>query len=278
MKNRLFYGDNLDILRAKVRDESIDLCYIDPPFNSKRTYNQIYTNQGQEDRAQAQAFVDTWVWDDHATDGYHQIISNHEGRFTEQTIDLISGLRNVLKEGSLLAYLVSITLRMVEIQRVLKPGGSFFLHCDPTSSHYLKLVLDGIFCPHGGDFMNEIVWCYSQGGRSSSWFPRKHDIIFWYAKGPEWTFNIDDIKVRYELLSSKSSTSFTKTDEDGRKFKEIYGPGKKKLYRYYEDDGKVPYDWWTDIHQMTGRTAASGNEYIGYPTQKPKSLLERCEG
>src|SRR5438445_3691854 len=117
MKNDLYYGDNLEVLRNKVKDDSVDLCYIDPPFNSKRSYNQIYTNLGQEDRAQAQAFVDTWIWDDHAKDGFHQIISNHEGRFTEQTIDLISGLRKVLKEGSLLAYLVSITLRVVEIQR-----------------------------------------------------------------------------------------------------------------------------------------------------------------
>src|ERR1700722_14603882 len=122
ISNRLYYGDNLDILRTKVRDESVDLCYIDPPFNSKRTYNQIYTNLGQEDRAQAQAFVDTWVWDDKAEEGYSQIISNHGGRFTAQTIDLITGLRNVLKEGSLLAYLVNITLRATEIQRVLNPN------------------------------------------------------------------------------------------------------------------------------------------------------------
>lgn len=168
-----------------------------------------------------------------------------------------------------------MSLRITEIHRVLKNDGTFFLHCDPTASHYLKLVLDSIFVPQGGDYLNELVWCYSQGGRSKSWFPRKHDIIFWYAKGKEWTFNDKDIRVKYELLSDKSQTSFTKTDKDGRKYKEIYGPGKHKLYKYYEDDGKVPYDWWTDIHQMTGRTAASGNEYLGYPTQKPEALLER---
>jgi site-specific DNA-methyltransferase (adenine-specific) len=272
---KLFYGDNLDILRRKVKDESVDLCYIDPPFNSKRNYNQIYNNIGGEDRAQAHAFTDTWVWDEHAITGYSEILANDKGRFQAQLIELIKGLHAVLGEGSLLAYLVSMSLRITEIHRVLKDTGTFFLHCDPTASHYLKLILDAIFVPQGGDYINELVWCYSQGGRSSDWFPRKHDVIFWYAKSGEWEFNGDDIHVKYELLSKKSSSSFTKTDKDGRKFKEIYGPGKKKLYKYYEDAGKVPYDWWTDIHQMTGRTAASGNEYLGYTTQKPEALLER---
>ncbi|MCI0423650.1 MAG: site-specific DNA-methyltransferase [Acidobacteria bacterium] len=158
MRNKLFYGDNLENLRKKVRDETVDLCYVDPPFNSKRTYNQIYTNVGHEDMAQAQAFVDTWVWDDRAKEGYTQITTNHEGRFRRQTIELMIGLRKVLGEGSLLAYLVSITLRAVEAQRVLKPTGSFYLHCDPTASHYLKIALDGIFCSSGGDFCGEIIW------------------------------------------------------------------------------------------------------------------------
>ncbi len=189
MQNRLYYGDNLDILRKKVRDESIDLCYIDPPFNSKRTYNQIYTNVGKEDLAQAQAFTDTWVWDDRAKEGYSQIISNHEGRFTGQTIELITGLRNVLKEGSLLAYLVSMTLRVVEIQRVLKPTGSFYLHCDPTSSHYLKLVLDSIFCPRGGDFINEVIWKRNSAHSGASGWGPVHDVIFLYRKSDTFTWN-----------------------------------------------------------------------------------------
>ncbi|EQD53758.1 adenine-specific DNA methylase [mine drainage metagenome] len=273
--NILYYGDNLDILRRKIRDETIDLCYIDPPFNSKRNYNQIYNNVGEEDRAQAHAFTDTWTWDEYAIAGHAEILANDHGRFQSKLVELIKGLQAVLGNGSLFAYLVSMSLRLTEIHRVLKPDGTFFLHCDPTASHYLKLILDTIFVPQGGDYLNELVWCYSQGGRSKSWFPRKHDIIFWYSKGKEWTFNIKDIRVKYELLSQKSQTSFTKSDADGRKYKEIYGPGKHKLYKYYEDEGKVPYDWWTDIHQMTGRTAASRNEYLGYPTQKPEALLER---
>src|SRR5271167_3632463 len=109
--NKLFYGDNLDILRKKIKDETVNLCYIDPPFNSKRNYNQIYNNIGGEDRAQAQAFVDTWVWDERANIGFCEILANDAGRFTTQTVDLIKGLQPVLKKGSLLAYLVSMTLR-----------------------------------------------------------------------------------------------------------------------------------------------------------------------
>jgi site-specific DNA-methyltransferase (adenine-specific) len=136
--NHLYYGDNLDVLRRKIKDEMVDLCYIDPPFNSKRNYNQIYNNIGTEDRAQAQAFTDTWTWDEQAKEGYSEILANDEGRFGSQTVDLLKGLEPVLKKGSLFAYLVSMTLRITEIHRVLKTTGSFYLHCDPTASHYLN--------------------------------------------------------------------------------------------------------------------------------------------
>jgi DNA modification methylase len=135
-KNRLYYGDNLDVLRKSMKDESVDLCYIDPPFNSKRNYFQIYNNQGGEDRAQAQAFVDTWEWGHEAVDGLAwitDIAQLQNGKLTEQTVELIKGLEKVLKRGSLLAYLIHMTLRIVEIHRVLKPTGSFYLHYDPTT-------------------------------------------------------------------------------------------------------------------------------------------------
>ncbi len=150
VENTLYYGDNLDVMRKKIKDETVDLCYIDPPFNSKRTYNQIYNNIGTEDRAQSQAFIDTWTWDEKAMEGYQEILSNDSGRFTKQTVALIKGLDTVFGKGSLLAYLISMALRVTEIQRVLRPTGSVYLHCDPTASHYLKLVLDGIFVPRGG--------------------------------------------------------------------------------------------------------------------------------
>jgi len=148
--NALYYGDNLEVLRRKINRDAVDLCYIDPPFNSNRNYNQIYNNVGSEDRAQAQAFTDTWVWDNHAIAGFDEILGNAEGRFRPQLVDLIKGLSAVLQRGSLLAYLVSMALRITEIHRVLKPAGSFYLHCDPTSSHYLKLVIDSIFVTQGG--------------------------------------------------------------------------------------------------------------------------------
>lgn len=154
--NHLYYGDNLDVLRRKIASQSVDLCYIDPPFNSKRNYFQIYNNQGGEDRAQAQAFVDTWEWGDEAAEGLDYILDierlhgDMRGvRWTEQTVELIRGLEKVLGRGSLLAYLVHMTLRIMEIHRALKSTGSFYLHCDPTASHYLKTLLDAVFCGGG---------------------------------------------------------------------------------------------------------------------------------
>jgi adenine specific DNA methylase Mod len=148
--NQLYYGDNLAVMRRKMKNESVDFCYIDPPFNSKRNYNQIYNNIGAEDKAQAQAFVDTWTWDELADIGYAEIMANDAGLYAAKTVDLIKGLQPVLGNDSLLAYLVSLTRRITEIRRVLKPTGVFFLHCDPTASHYLKLICDTIFVRGGG--------------------------------------------------------------------------------------------------------------------------------
>lgn len=196
MKNELYYGDNLDVLRRKIASESVDLCYIDPPFNSKRNYFQIYNNQGSEDRAQAQAFVDTWNWEDEAVQGLDYILDIErlapragDTRWTEQTVELIRGLEKVLGRGSLLAYLVHMTLRIVEIHRVLKPTGSFYLHCDPTASHYLKLVLDAVFCGQGGDYLSEIVWKRTASHSGSNRWAPVHDVILFYSKTPKFTWN-----------------------------------------------------------------------------------------
>ena len=140
-----------------VRPETVDLCYIDPPFNSQKTYNQIYNNVGKQDIAQEQAFVDTWTWNDRAQEGFAEILGNETHGYSAQTIQLLTGLRSVLHEGSLLAYLVSMTRCFAEIHRVLKTTGTFYVHCDTTASHYLKLLLDSVFCPHGGDFKNELI-------------------------------------------------------------------------------------------------------------------------
>jgi DNA modification methylase len=180
--NKLFYGDNLIDLRKYIRDESIDLCYIDPPFNSKRNYNQIYNNIGLEDQAQAQAFIDTWTWDSIAEQGMEEIILNDRGLFASQSIDLIIGLEKVLRKGALLSYLVHITLRVAEIYRVLKNTGSFYLHCDPTASHYLKLIVDSVFCSRKGIFQNEIIWRRTGSHNSRKSFGPIHDVIFFIQK------------------------------------------------------------------------------------------------
>lgn len=255
-KNKLYYGDNLHVLRKYIRDETIDLVYIDPPFNSKRNYNQIYNNIGGEDRAQAQAFTDTWVWDEHAISGYAEILANDHGRFQSRLIELIKGLQAVLGEGSLLAYLVSMSLRITEIQRVLKRTGSFYLHCDPTSSHYLKLILDAAFCPTGGDFRNEIVWCYASGGVSKHYFAKKHDTIFFYIKSKDYKFNTQ-YRAYSEGTLQRGLTAV-----------------KKKMNEKYElrTEGAVMSDWWPDITPLLSPTSF---ERLGYPTQKPEALLER---
>jgi site-specific DNA-methyltransferase (adenine-specific) len=266
--NALYYGDNFDILRKKIKGESVDLCYIDPPFNSKRNYNQIYTNVGGEDRAQAQAFIDMWVWDNLANAGYVEIMANADGRFQPQLVELIKGLHAVLKEGSLLAYLISMSLRITEIQRVLKPTGSFYLHCDPTASHYLKIVMDAVFCSQGGNFINEIIWGYSIGGKSKNAFGRKHDVILFYAKSAgDHTFN----EAGASIPRKPNSHMRVGVDEDGREFQEKTDRKSSKVYRYYLDDGKIAEDYWTDIETLN----REDKERLGYPTQKPEALLER---
>ncbi len=259
MKNQLFYGDNLEVLRKYIKDESIDLCYIDPPFNSKRNYNQIYNNIGKEDFAQAQAFTDTWTWNLIAGEGFEEITENRNGRFTAQSQSLIFGLEKVLGKGSLMAYLVSMTQRIAEIFRVLKPTGSFYLHCDPTASHYLKLICDTIFCPQGGDFRNEIIWAYSGGGRPNDDFARKHDIIFRYSKSDIVIFNADEVRVPYNLDTEKYKSPKSWGSHKGSD--KVYAPNEL---------GKIPEDWW-----LISPINSQSKERLGYPTQKPESLLER---
>jgi len=173
------------------------------------------------------------------------------------------------------AYIDYMKPRLKELYRVLKPTGSFYYHCDWHASHYIKVLLDSDYLFGYSNFRNEIVWCYSQGGRPKDKYPRKHDTILYYGKSAKVTFNDEAIKIPYQLYSEKSAISFTKVDAKGRKYKEIYGTDRKRKYRYYLDEGKAPYDWWIDIHQMTGRTAASRRQYLGYPTQKPLALLDR---
>ncbi|MCA2506452.1 MAG: restriction endonuclease [Microcystis sp. M54BS1] len=307
MVNKLYYGDNLEVLRKYIKDESIDLCYIDPPFNSKRNYNQIYNNLGKEDQAQAQAFVDTWTWDNHANEALEEIQSNYQGKFTSQTIDLIDGLTKVLGKGSLLAYLVSMTLRIVEVHRVLKSTGSFYLHCDPTASHYLKIVLDTIFCSQGGDYIAEITWERTSAHSDSKTFANTTDIIFLYSKlilmfnqqfkpySEEYLkkyYKHQDGKGRFldrDLTAGGLSGGGYNYDWKGikklwrcpietmQKYEEqnkLYYTrnGTPRLKQYLEEMPGVPLtNLWNDIPPINSQAS----ERLGYPTQKPEALLER---
>ena len=279
-KNQLFYGDNLDVLRSKISSESVDLCYIDPPFNSKRNYFQIYNNIGTDggDKAQAQAFMDTWEWGDEAEAGFAYIVdiqNLNNGKFTPQTVALIRGLEQVLGHGDLFAYLIHMTLRIVEIHRVLKPTGSFYLHCDPTASHYLKLILDSVFCADAnrGDFLNEIVWCYRGAGYPKLDFGKRHDVIFRYAKSNIYTFNLDAVREPYAKATIERFKHKIGNVRKGGDF------GNQTLHPL----GKQPDDWWkipvvsetSDDWWEIQPIAPSAKERLGYPTQKPEALLER---
>ncbi|MCX6350465.1 MAG: site-specific DNA-methyltransferase [Bacteroidetes bacterium] len=313
MMNKLYYGDNLEVLRKYIKDESIDLCYIDPPFNSKRNYNQIYNNIGKEDKAQAQAFVDTWTWDTEADKGMAEIISNYNGVFTKQSIKLITGLEGVLGKGSLLAYLVSMTLRIAEIQRVLKPTGSFYFHCDPTASHYLKIIIDAIFCAKGGDYKNEISWRRHYSHNDGNKFGCIHDIILFFTKSNEYTFNRqilpydeDYIKKNYASIDNKSGKRFRSVSVNAAGHGEAKYFGEKLLkpppgthWRwnqerineaikegiiYFTSNGVPRYKQF--LENVEGITvqdtwvdfyslSSHDKERLGYPTQKPEALLER---
>lgn len=266
--NRLFCGDNLYVLRKHVSDESVDLCYIDPPFHSKRNYQA---------RARSGAFTDIWTWDEAAQAGFDAILSNVASRHQVKMVCLIQALEPVVGRGSLLAYLVSVAQRLSELHRVLRPTGSLFLHCDPSASHYLKLLLDSVFCAPGGGFRNEIVWCYSHGGRSRKWFGRKHDIIFFYGKSDRCHFDAGAVRMAMRS-GSQSFGGKLLTGDDGRKYRLVYGTrnshGVARYYKYYLDEGKVPEDWWADINSLQ----ASSAERTGYPTQKPEALLQRIIG
>lgn len=313
MEQKLFYGDNLNILRKYIKDDSIDLCYIDPPFNSKRNYNQIYNNIGQEDKAQAQAFIDTWTWDDEANLGLKEIKENTTNKFTSASIDLIIGLEKVLKQGSLLSYLIHMTRRISEIYRILKPSGSFYLHCDPSASHYLKIVLDSIFCAQNGDFKNEIVWRRHYSHNDGNKFGCIHDIILYYVKSSNYTYNrqsipYDDeyIKKNYASIDPATGKRFRSVSLNaagqgtGKNFGELFlTPPSGTHWRWSQERidaglasgiifftkaGVPRYKQFLD--NMDGvpvqdtwtdfySLSSHDSERLGYPTQKPEMLLER---
>jgi len=255
MENTLYYGDNLEILRDYIKDETIDLIYLDPPFNSKRDYNILFGEKnGSKSHAQIKAFEDTWHWDIKAEETYVEIVEKLPNK---EIACLIKALRSFLGENDMMAYLVMMAIRLQELHRVLKPTGSIYLHCDPTASHYLKIIMDSIFTPK--HYRNEIIWCYyGASSPKQKQFPRKHDTIFWYSKSDNWIFNADDVRIPYAESTLKRIKTTPTSIFHGKRTK-----------RTAHEKGKIIEDHWF-IYPVV----STAIERLGYPTQKPERLLE----
>ena len=227
-----------------------DLIYLDPPFNSKAHYNIIFGQQLREEskRAQVRAFEDTWYWDKSAISRVDRL---RKSIGYEQRKKLFGALYIFPGPSGLLSYLSYMAERLTECQHILKPTGSIYLHCDPTSSHYLKLVMDAIF---GADnFRNEIIWCYAGGGVPKKDYPRKHDVILRYG-GEDRTFNVE-----HRPYGEHNTTGKRATDRGGTRSVD------------YNPEGTPVNDWWADLKPVINWSS----ERVGYPTQKPTVLLER---
>lgn len=206
--NTLFYGDNLDVLKQHIKDEVVDLVYLDPPFNSNADYNVLFAEQdGSRAAAQIKAFGDTWRWDQSAAWVFNELIERGPSRVSQTMI----AFRTILGESDLLAYLAMMAPRLVELHRVLKPTGSLYLHCDPTASHYLKLLLDGIFGTK--NFLNEIIWKRTHAHGSSKRYGPVSDTILFYSKGNEYTWTEPKASHSLDYVRKK----FTYKDENSER-------------------------------------------------------------
>ncbi len=303
MTNHLYYGDNLDILRNDIGSESVDLVYLDPPFNSQANYNILFkAHSGEQSQAQIEAFEDTWHWNEHAETAFDEVM--HSGN--ADAAEMLRAMRSFLKENDMMAYLAMMSVRLIELNRVLKNTGSLYLHCDPTASHYLKILLDAVFGQIG--YRNEIIWKRSNPKSLASVnFPTCTDTILRYAKGSRVTFHptfeahdpsyvekayrYKDEKGAYRLLPLLNPNDnrpnltykFLGVTRVWRwtkeRMQEAYDtglvvqlkPGAVPQYKKYLEDskGRTVTNCWTDIPQ------AAGSEALGYPTQKPVALLER---
>lgn len=314
--NVLYYGDNLRILREDIPDASVDLIYLDPPFSSQRDYNLIFkdTTGTGEATAQIQAFEDTWHWgqEAEATLRYLTTTAEHSGRVPERVSTLMDALVRGTGRNDMTAYLVMMAPRLVEMHRVLKPTGSIYLHCDPTASHYLKLLMDAVFDPR--NFRNEIIWKRANAHNDPRRFGRISDTLLYYGKTDRPSWNPQHTPYREEYYE----THFKK-DESGRYYRTVpldaprHGAGSPALI--YEWKGKLPAPsrtWAVRREKMeeyenrglirytkTGTPTLlqyaddmpgvplqniwtdippvnpQAKERLGYPTQKPLALLER---
>jgi site-specific DNA-methyltransferase (adenine-specific) len=302
----LFFGDNLDILREHIEDESVDLVYLDPPFNSNASYNVLFKSPGGDaSQAQIEAFDDTWQWTDAAERAFDEVMNSGHSDAAE----MLRAMRGMLKENDMMAYLAMMAVRLIELHRVLKPTGSLYLHCDPTASHYLKILLDAVFGLER--FGNEIIWKRQNSkGLASTRLARNHDVILRFTKGgkavwhPQYVahsteyvnqfyrhkdgdgrvYRLDNLanpnknrpNLTYEFLGVTRVWRWTRERmeralADGRIVQSK--PGQvPSLKRYLdEQEGSPVDDLWTDILPLQAQAA----ERLGYPTQKPVALLER---
>ena len=211
--NQLYFGDNLSVLREHIPDESVDLIYLDPPFNSNATYNVLFKERsGEDSAAQITAFDDTWHWTIDSERAYQEVVTDGPDKLGK----LIQAMRDFLGQNDMMAYLTMMAQRLAELHRVLKPTGSIYLHCDPTASHYLKLMMDAIF--HGSNFRNEIVWkrtsAHSDVVQGARHMGRIHDTILRYSKGnsPKW----NTVYVPYDQEYIESVYRYE--DESGRRY------------------------------------------------------------
>jgi len=259
LENVLYYGDNLDVMRRYVRDESVDLVYLDPPFNSNKDYNVLFLeHDGARAAAQVKAFKDTWEWDEAAARAYVELVEGG-GKLSEA----MQAFRLVLGETDMLAYLAMMAPRLAELRRVLKPTGSIYLHCDPTASHYLKILLDAIF--HPANFRNEVIWRYRRWPTTSRQFQKMHDVLLFYCRdrSAERTFHV---LYGYEKLAESTIKTY-----GTKKQKADFSSGHRKPSTVDEESQGPPL---SDVWEV-GIIAPMSKERLGYPTQKPEALLER---
>lgn len=256
---RLYYGDNLEVLRDPTAfpDASVDLIYLDPPFNSNAGYNVLFKDKtGIGADAQIEAFGDTWSWGDTAETAFDEVIRSGNVK----AADLLRAMRDFLGDNDMMAYISMMAVRLIELYRVLKSTGSLYLHCDPTASHYLKLLLDGVFGK--SNFCNEIVWCYRKWNVSQGQFVRNHDIIFFYSKHVG--------RQTFRTLYMEPSAG-TMRRWKGKKQQAVFtDDGVRQATATEEIAQSAMPDWW-DISILN----PNSNERLGYPTQKPLALLER---
>jgi site-specific DNA-methyltransferase (adenine-specific) len=312
-KNRLYYGDNLEVLRRDVPSESVDLVYLDPPFNSNRNYNVLFKKQdGTQANAQIQAFDDTWSWSQDDELLYLELIGGASA--SRRVADALAAFYKLLGPSDMMSYLVMMAVRLIELHRVLKPTGSLYLHCDPVASHYLKILLDAIFGPE--QFRNEVIWLRTGAkGSKMKRFPSNHDSILVFSKSDGFVWN--EVLVPYDLsdLDDATLSKYSQIDVSGRRYQltsllhpeqgqrpnlEYEVMGVTRTWRWSKDrmeaaiaagrvvqtaPGRVPREK-RYLDEQKGRVVSDvwtdipplnsqAAERLGYPTQKPLALLER---